>query len=77
MEIVSIPDYTLTRTQGGVSNLRRISTLPVQAMDRIAPTEEADGIRDEEDVSSAEERAAPSDEGDAHMHDSPHSTQDN
>jgi hypothetical protein len=35
-------------------------------MARIAATEEADDIRDEEDVSSAEEQAAPSSEGDAH-----------
>jgi Cft2 family RNA processing exonuclease len=54
------------------------STLPVQAMARIAATEEADGIRDEEDVSSAGEQAAPapSDQGDVHMRDSSHSTQD-
>lgn len=31
------------------------STLPVQAMARIAATEEAEGIRDEEDVGSADE----------------------
>ena len=43
------------------------STLPVQAMARIAATEEADGIRDEEDVGGAEEQAAPSNEGDAYM----------
>jgi len=36
-------------------------------MARIAATEEADDIRDEEDVSSAEEQAAPSSEGDAHV----------
>jgi cleavage and polyadenylation specificity factor subunit 2 len=53
------------------------STLPVQAMARIAATEETDGIRDEEDVGGAEEQAAPSDEGDAHMRDPSHSTQDN
>jgi Cft2 family RNA processing exonuclease len=35
------------------------STLPVQAMAPIASIEEADDIRDEEDVSSAEEQAAP------------------
>lgn len=52
------------------------STLPVQAMARIAATEEADSIRDEEDVGSAEEKAAPSNEGDAHMRDHSHSTQD-
>jgi cleavage and polyadenylation specificity factor subunit 2 len=40
------------------------STLPVQAMARIAATEEADGIRDEEDVGGAEEQAVPSNEGD-------------
>jgi Metallo-beta-lactamase superfamily domain len=45
------------------------STLPVQTMARIAATEEADDIRDEEDVSSAEEQAAPSSEGDAHVRD--------
>ena len=33
------------------------STLPVQAMARIAATEEAEGIRDEEDVGNAEEEA--------------------
>ncbi|KAH8982822.1 beta-lactamase-like protein [Lactarius akahatsu] len=32
------------------------STLPVQAMARIAATEEAEGIRDEEDVGSADEQ---------------------
>jgi cleavage and polyadenylation specificity factor subunit 2 len=54
------------------------STLPVQAMARIAATEETDGIRDEEDVGSTGEQAAqaPSDEGDAHMRDPSHSTQD-
>jgi len=46
-------------------------------MARIAATEETDGIRDEEDVGSAEERAPPSDEGDVHMRDPSHSTQDN
>jgi cleavage and polyadenylation specificity factor subunit 2 len=46
-------------------------------MARIAATEETDGIRDEEDVGGAEEQAAPSDEGDAHMRDPSHSTQDN
>ena len=45
-------------------------------MARIATTEEADGIRDEEDVSSAEEQAAPSSEGDAHTRDPQRSTQD-
>jgi hypothetical protein len=54
---------------------RAYSTLPVQAIVRIAATE--DGIRDEEDVGGAEEQAAPSDEGDAHMRDPSHSTQDN
>ncbi|KAN0126510.1 Beta-lactamase-like protein [Russula decolorans] len=53
------------------------STLPVQAMARIAATEEIDGIRDEEDVGSTEEQAAPSDGGDVHMRDPSHSTQDN
>lgn len=53
------------------------STLPVQAMARIAATEETDGIRDEEDVGSAGEQAAPGDEGDAHMRDPSNSTQDN
>jgi hypothetical protein len=52
------------------------STLPVQTMARIATTEGADGIRDEEDVSSAEEQAAPSFEGDAHTRDPQRSTQD-
>ena len=46
-------------------------------MARIAATEEVDGIRDEEDVGSAGEQAAPTDEGDVHMRDSSHSTQDN
>ena len=45
-------------------------------MARIATTEETDGIRDEEDVSSAEEQAAPSSEGDAHTRDPQRSTQD-
>jgi cleavage and polyadenylation specificity factor subunit 2 len=53
------------------------STLPVQAMARIAATEEVDGIRDEEDVGSSEGQAAPTDEGDVHMRDPSHSTQDN
>jgi hypothetical protein len=35
-------------------------------MARFAATEEAVGIRDKEDVSSAEEQAVPSDDG-AHM----------
>jgi cleavage and polyadenylation specificity factor subunit 2 len=42
------------------------STLSVQAMARIAATVEAVGIRDKEDVSSAEEQAVPSDDS-AHM----------
>ena len=46
-------------------------------MARIAATEEADGIRDEEDVSSANEQAVPSDGGHAHMRGPSHSTQDN
>jgi hypothetical protein len=46
-------------------------------MDRVAATGEVDGIHDEEDVSSAEEQAAPSDEGDAHMRGPSHSTQGN
>ena len=46
-------------------------------MARIAATEEADSIRDEEDVGGAEEQAVPSNEGDAHMRDPSHSTQDN
>jgi hypothetical protein len=45
-------------------------------MARIAAIEEADDIRDEEDVSSAEEQAAPSSEGDAHTRDPQRSTQD-
>jgi hypothetical protein len=43
----------------------------------ITATEEADGIGDEEDVSSAEEQAAPTAKGDAHMCDPSHSMQDN
>ncbi|KAH9002480.1 beta-lactamase-like protein [Lactarius hatsudake] len=35
------------------------STLPVQAMARIAATEEAEGIRDEEDMGSADEQEKP------------------
>ena len=46
-------------------------------MARIAATEEVDGIRDEEDVGSPEEQAAPADGGDVHMRDPSHSTQDN
>ncbi len=53
------------------------STLPVQTMARIAATEEADDICAKEDVSSAEEQAASSTEGDAHMRDPQRSTQDN
>ncbi len=52
------------------------STLPVQPMARIAAIEEADGTRDEKDVSSAEEQAAPSSEGDTHTRDPQRSTQD-
>jgi hypothetical protein len=46
-------------------------------MAHIAGTEEADGIRNEKDVSSVEEQAVPSAEGDAHMRDPSCSTQDN
>jgi hypothetical protein len=46
-------------------------------MARVSATEDAGVDRDEEGVSSAEEQAAPSDEGDAHMRDPSHSTQDN
>lgn len=52
------------------------STLPVQAMARIAATEEVDGIRDEEDVGSAEEQTTPSNEVDAPMRDPSNSSQD-
>ncbi|KAI0265838.1 beta-lactamase-like protein [Gloeopeniophorella convolvens] len=38
------------------------STLPVQAMARIAATEEVEAIRDEEDVGGPDENAAPTDE---------------
>ena len=43
----------------------------------MACSEVADSIRDEKDVSGAEEKAAPSNEGDAHMRDPTHSAQDN
>jgi hypothetical protein len=46
-------------------------------MARIFATGEVGVVREEENVSSAEEQAAPSDEGDAHMRDPSHSTQDN
>jgi hypothetical protein len=46
-------------------------------MARITAIEEADGICDEEDVISAEEQAASSTEGDAHIQDPSRSTQDN
>ena len=46
-------------------------------MAHITATEEADGFRDEEDVSSANEQAVPSDGGHAHMRGPSHSTQDN
>jgi cleavage and polyadenylation specificity factor subunit 2 len=52
------------------------STLPVQAMARIAATEEADGIRDEEDVGSAEAQATPKDGGDPTSQDPSTSLQD-
>jgi cleavage and polyadenylation specificity factor subunit 2 len=52
------------------------STLPVQAMARIAATEEVDGIRDEEDVGGAEEQATPGTEGDVPMRDPSNSSQD-
>ena len=52
------------------------STLPVQAMARIAATEEADGIRDEEDVGNAEGQGAPSNEDDAHTQDPSSPTED-
>ena len=46
-------------------------------MAHITATEEADGFRDEEDVSSANEQAVLSDGGHAHMGGPLHSTQDN
>ena len=52
------------------------STLPLQVIARIAATKEADGVRDEKDVSGADEQAAPSAKGDVHMRDPSHSTQD-
>ena len=61
----------------GVSMLRHILLCPFKVMARIAATEETDDIRDEEDDSSAEEQAAPSHEGDTHIQDPSHSTQDN
>jgi hypothetical protein len=45
-------------------------------MARIAATEEASGTRDEVDVSSTEEQAVPSPEGDAHTRDPLRSTRD-
>lgn len=48
------------------------STLPVQAMARIAATEEAEGIRDEEDVGDAagqQQQVTPDSEGDVSMQD--------
>ncbi|KAI0263671.1 hypothetical protein BGY98DRAFT_1192395 [Russula aff. rugulosa BPL654] len=76
MEIFHIPDYTLRRTQGEVSNLRHSLLCPFKPGPRCC-TEEADGIRDEEDVSSAKEQAVPSDGGHAHMRGPSHSTHDN
>ncbi|KAH9998248.1 beta-lactamase-like protein [Russula vinacea] len=52
------------------------STLPVQAMARIAATEEVDGIRDEEDVGGAEEQATLGNDGDVPMRDPSNSSQD-
>jgi cleavage and polyadenylation specificity factor subunit 2 len=55
------------------------STLPVQAMARIAATEEVEGIRDEEDVGGAEgqpQQVAPDTEGDISMQDPSNSSQD-
>ena len=46
-------------------NAPAYSTLPVQAMARIAATEETDGIRDEEDVGGAGEQVAPGNGDDA------------
>jgi hypothetical protein len=43
-------------------------------MARIAAIEEADDTHDDEGVSSAEEQAAPSSEGDAHIRDPSHPT---
>ena len=76
MEIFHIPVYTLTRTQGEVSNLQRSLLCPFKPGPRCC-REEADGIRDEEDVSSANGQAVPSDGGHAHMRGPLHSTQDN
>ncbi|KAI0306845.1 beta-lactamase-like protein [Multifurca ochricompacta] len=45
------------------------STLPVQSMARIAATEEAEGIRDEENVSGTEEQETPADGDDELMQD--------
>jgi Cft2 family RNA processing exonuclease len=52
------------------------STLPVQAMARIAATEEVDGIRDEEDVGGTDEQATPGDDGDVPMRDPSSSSHD-
>lgn len=54
------------------------STLPVQAMARIAATEETEGIRDEEDVGSAEEQVThtPTSGDDVSMQDPSSTSQD-
>ncbi|KAH9985192.1 beta-lactamase-like protein [Russula compacta] len=57
-------------------NAPAYSTLPVQAMARIAATEETDGIRDEEDVGGAGEQVAPGGGDDAPSPDPSNSPQD-
>lgn len=58
--------YPYAHSRWGL-NAPAYSTLPVQAMARIAATEEAEGIRDEEDVGGTKEQVSPESEGDISM----------
>jgi hypothetical protein len=49
-------NYTLTRTPRWGLKALTFSALPVQAMARVAGTEDVDGIRNEEDVGGPEDQ---------------------
>lgn len=60
--------YPYAHSRWGL-NAPAYSTLPVQAMARIAATEEVEGIRDEEDVGGTKEQVSPESDGDISMQD--------
>jgi hypothetical protein len=60
METLLTLDHTHPRTQDGALQLQHIPLLLCQAMARIATTEGAEGICDEEGIGNSEEQATPS-----------------